>query len=285
MMPRKPLALALGMLCVAAGAGPAEAQVRHERPFYGRSLLFGSGIIATPTATVPRSKLNIAGTASAYFAEQSGGGTEVNEAGSVTVGFFGVIEGGLSVYSPDDAALFGKLMIVHGTPDFPALAVGVLNLTGKRLGRFGNPDEFYDDPLDRIVGYAVATYTVEPSEDERPIWLEFSAGWGSGYFTKDNPSFTSEINTSGVFGSMALDFKIGRDHFLRFMLEHDAWNVNVGALLMIGGAELSAGILALDGETSPEEAGRQENLLRPYVALTLDLSVLRRWPLIWKPRI
>lgn len=285
MMPRKPLALALGILCGAVGAGPAEAQVKQERPSFGRSLLYGTGMIVTPTAAVPPSKLNLSGTASAYFAEQAGGGTTVNEAGAVTIGLFGLIEGGISVYSPEDGAAFGKLMIVHGNPDFPALAVGVLNLTNRQVGRFGNRDVLYDEALDRIVGYAVATHTVAPSEDDRPIWLEFTAGWGSGFFTKDNPAFTGELSTSGVFGSVALDFKIGRDHFLRFMLEHDAWNVNVGALLMVGGAELSAGVLALDGATDPAKAGRQENLLRPYVALTLDASVLRRWPLIWKPRI
>lgn len=287
-MPLKPLALALGLGCVVVAAGPAGAQARHERPFYGRSLLYGSGMIVTPTATVPSARLSIAGTASAYFADDvtGGTGTNVNEAGSVTIGFFGVIEGGLSVYSPDDAALYGRLMLVHGTPDFPALAVGVLNVTGKDAGRYGNIDPLYNEITDRVVGYVVGTYTVEPSEDDRPIWLEFSAGWGSGFFTKDNPAFTSDINTSGVFGSLAVDFKIGRDHFLRFMIEHDAWDVNAGAMLMVGGAELSAGVLALSGVTQTEEAGgREENLVRPYVALTLDASVIRRWPLIWKPRI
>lgn len=285
MMPRKPLALALGLGCVVAAAGPAAAQVTHERPFFGRSLLYGSGAIVTPTATVPSAKLSIAGTANAYFVETAGGGTAVNEGGSVTLGLLGVIEGGLSVYSPDDAALYGKLMLVHGTKDYPAVAVGVLNVTDREVGRFGNPDPLYDDIVERWVGYVVGTYRVEPSEDDRPIWLEFSAGWGSGFFVEDNPAYTGDLATSGVFGSLALEFKIGRDHFLRFMVEHDAWNVNAGAMLMIGGAELSAGVLALDGSTDPQEAGADVNQARPYVALTLDLSVLRRWPLIWKPRI
>lgn len=287
-MPLKPLALALGLGGVVVAAGAAGAQAKHDRPFYGRSLLYGSGMILTPTATVPRATMSIAGTASASFADDvtDGIGTNVNEAGSVTLGLFGLIEGGLSVYSPDDAALYGKLMIVHGTEDFPSLAVGVLNVTGKDAGRYGNVDPFYDDLVDRVVGYVVATYTVEPAEEERPIWLEFSAGWGSGFFTKDNPAFTSDLHSSGVFGSLAVDFKIGRDHFLRFMIEHDAWDVNAGAMLMIGGAELSAGLLALGGTTHVEEAGgREENMVRPFVALTLDASAIRRWPLIWKPRL
>ncbi len=279
-MPRTALALALGMLCVVAGAPPAWSQVKHERPFYGRTFLWGSGMITTPTAAMPPGKVTFAGSAGGIFLE--GVGTDMKSVATVSI--LGLIEGGVSIYSKEDAALFGKLRVVHGSSDFPALAVGVLNVTGKEIGRFGNVDPFYDDLVDRAVGYAVATYTVEPGEDDRPIWLEFSVGWGSGFLSEDNPAFDHEMFGKGVFGSLALDFKLGRDHFLRTMLEYDSWNVNAGAMLMIGGVEVSGGVLALDGETDLEKAVRHENQLRGYLAVTVDASFFRRWPLIWKPK-
>lgn len=287
-MPRQPLALALGILCVAVGAGPAWAQAKHERPYFGRSLLWGSGMIVTPTAAVPPGRLNLSGTVGAYFPDTPG--NALNEGGAATVGIYGLFEAGVSAYTDDRFAAFGKLQIVRGSTDFPALAVGVLNLTSQSLGRFGNEDPFYADFANRTVGYAVATYTVEPGEDDRPIWLQFSAGWGSGFLMESNPSFDQDLAGKGVFGSMALDFKIGRDHFLRLMAEYDSWNVNVGGMLMVGGAEISAGLLAIEDPTHPLVEGQtvlkelEENQLRPYVALTLDASVLKRWPLIWKPR-
>mgnify|MGYP001030027857 CR=1 FL=1 len=292
---RRPLAWAWAVWACAGwtawtvAPAPLAAQVvRHERPFYGRTLLWGSGMIVTPTAAVPPGKITLAGNANAYFWEAGeGGSTEIDEGGMIAVSLLGVFEGGLSVYTTEDAGLFGKLRLVHGGPEFPSLAVGVLNVTGRKVGRFGNPDPFYDSFTERTVFYGVATYVVEPTEEQRPIWLELSLGWGSGFFVEDNvvagrEAFPDSLNvpTSGVFGSLAVDFKIGRDHFLRFMVEHDAWNVNAGAMLMVGGAELSAGVLALAGTTNGDT--RSENQLRPYVALTLDATVLRRWPLIWK---
>lgn len=283
-MSRKPLTLALGIVCAAVGGGvvtprPAPAQITPERPYFGRTILWGSGMIVTPTAAVPPGKVNVSATGGTYFTPDGGG---TNPAGVVTLGILGVFEGGVSIYSDEDAAGFAKLQIIRGNPRFPSLAVGVLNLTGRDLGRFGNEDPFYDEFKNRTVGYGVFTYTVEPGEESKPIWLEVSAGWGSGFLSEANPAFDTELWGKGAFASFAFDFKVGRDHFVRLMAEYDSWNVNVGAMVMAGGVEVSGGVLAVDGRH--EEEARQEERIRGYLAVTIDWTAGKRWPLIWKRR-
>jgi len=293
----------LGWMAVAASLSLVTGQTAgaQEPPpeyrVFGHTLYQGSGFINTPHAFVNEG---------AFFASGSLVGAddfdpanpESFTQASAAIALGRVIEVGGTIHDTDTFSGFAKLQMVRQHGPFPAIAAGVQNVTNKDIGRFGfHPDPFYDDFIDRMVIYGVATYVVGPGDTPWPSWVVFSGGWGSGIFEKDNPALDSDDRTGGFFGALALDFQAARNAMLRAALEWDGFDLNVAATAWLGGLELTLGILSADEDDAPDRAalppgtlfdpqrdtpqGFFYNQIKPFVSLTLDLRALGEIPWVW----
>lgn len=65
-------------------------EVNHEGPFFRRTILWGTGAIATPTALVPPGQVNVAGTANVALPP----GERANWGGAVAIGVLNIFEAG-----------------------------------------------------------------------------------------------------------------------------------------------------------------------------------------------
>ena len=290
----------IGSLAVAAFAlviafQPAWAQrPPPDHPVFGHTLMQGSGFIATPHAFVSHGVLFVTGTAIAPEEFAAGFPYTVTR-GSVGLGLGNFIEVGGTVHTIDQYSGFGKLQVIRQGGIFPAMAVGVQNLTTFELGRYGIEDPFYADIQDALTIYGVATYVVGPGGRGFPSWVVLSAGWGTGLFSQDNPQIDPDgVRSVGLFAAVAFDFMAGDDAFIRFIWEYDGFDINASAVAYLAGLEFSAGVLSVGkgGALEPEEltdpldptqtfAGHFYNQVKPFVQLTVDFRALGALPWIW----
>ena len=287
------------LIALVIASQPARAQrPPPELPVYGHTLMQGSGYVVTPHALVAKSSLFITGTVIAPEGYQAsttspkGSYTVTRAAAGITLAKF--LEVGAYGGSKNGPGLFGKLQIVRQSGIFPAMAVGVQNLTTANNGRYGIEDDYYDDIKKATTLYGVFTYVVGPGRTSFPSWVTISAGWGTGLFFENNPQIKGDARSSGLFGAASVDVKAGEGAYLRFMGEWDGFDVNVAALANLSGLELSVGVLSLGKGDQPLPpapgdpvdptqtfAGSFYNQIKPFVSLTVDFRALGAIPWIW----
>lgn len=277
------LALVLTAQQVSAQAPPP----RH--PVFGHSLYSGTGFIATPDAFVTEGFLW--GSFSMIVVDDMG--TNVpseNSRFSGGVALAGYIEVGGMASSTKDYAAFGKVQLVKQRDIFPAIAVGVQNLTGQDLGRFAFKNSAFSKFSDRTSLYAVMTYVVGPGGTSFPSWVVLSFGWGSGTFLTDQDFYEGDEGTGGAFGAVSFDFGAADDAFIRITTEWDGFDLNLAASAWLAGLEMTIGVLSLDEGDAPipntfdptaSPPGVFYNQAKAYVSMTLDARVLTRLPWIW----
>ena len=279
------LALVLTVQQVSAQAPPA----RH--PVFGHSLYSGTGFIATPDAFVSEGFLW--GSFSMIVADDKGVPTipSENSRFSGGVALAGWIEVGGMATSTEHYAAFGKLQLVKQRDIFPAIAVGVQNVSNKEMGRFAYFDKAYGKFSDRAAAYAVMTYVVGPGGRSFPSLVVLSFGWGSGTFLTKQDSFEGDEGTGGAFGAVSFDFGAADDAFIRVTTEWDGFDLNLAVSAWLAGLEMSLGVLSLDEGDAPEPnpadptawgPGIFYNQAKAYVSMTLDARVFKRLPWIWK---
>ena len=285
-------ALALGITLQPAWAQRPDP----ELPVFGHTLHQGSGYIATPHAFVSEGALFVTATAIApddhiAFVGAPPGSYTVTRA-AVGLALNGWIEVGGTVHTADAYSFFGKLQMVRQTGVFPALAVGIHNLTTVDLGRYGIEDPFYNDFWEASSIYAVFTYVAGPGDTPFPSFVTITGGWGTGIFGEDNPQIEDE-GSAGLFGAVSLDFQAGNDAFLRFVGEWDGFDINVAAVAWLAGLEFTVGALSIGKGDAPAAplvpsadptltfAGQFYNQVKPFVSLTLDFRALGVIPWIW----
>jgi hypothetical protein len=289
---------ALAIIVLAGASQPAWAQrPKPTLPVYGHTLMQGSGYIATPHAMVPKSSLFVTGSVIAPEGYQQTATSAIDDytvtrvAAGISLG--GILEVGAYGLSKNGPGLFGKLQLVRQQGVFPAMAVGVQNVTTANNGRYGIEDDYYSDIQKSATIYGVFTYVVGPGRTSFPSFVTISGGWGTGLFFENNPQIDSDNRTSGIFGAISMDFQAGENAYLRFMGEWDGFALNVGALANLAGLELSVGLLSV-GEGAveyplPGQAvdvtqtfpGQFYNQLKPYVSLTVDFRALGVIPWVW----
>ncbi|MDQ8153805.1 MAG: hypothetical protein P3B98_04000 [Gemmatimonadota bacterium] len=242
----------------------APAVVGAQRPQYGPTLYWESGLIDIPAAWIAPLTGDLAINVSRIGFDSVGQSTvkrgpELNV--SVATALFKRAEVGVTIFSSAlDAAAFGKLLLwnqldgeyltglVHW---LPSAAVGVRNLSSiKRLDRWarsGNlPPGVSTAPS--IYGVVTRTLVLSRTEDKRPkVQFGATAGFGTGLFREDGDlGFDYSRNkTSGVFGGGKLDIRTGRFAVLSLMAESNAWDFNVGALWEVRGLRVGFSVTEL----------------------------------------
>jgi hypothetical protein len=292
---------AIAALALVSLAQPAWAQrPPPELPVYGHTLMQGSGYITTPHAQVARSSLFFTGAVIAPEGYQATAGGErasytvTRISAGLTLARFLEIGGYFGGVDPGGPGLFGKLQIIKQTGIWPAIAVGVQNLTTFDNGRYGIEDAYYNDVQEATTLYGVFTYVAGPGRTSFPSWVTISGGWGTGLFFEDNQQIEDKTRSSGIFGAVSFDFQAAEGAYIRVMGEWDGFDLNFGALANLSGLELSVGLLSV-GRGEAEEgqdptgsfdptrtfAGQYYNQMKPYVSLTVDLRALGAIPWIW----
>ena len=165
---------AIAVIALVSIAQPAWAQrPPPELPTYGHTLMQGSGYIVTPHGLVSRSSLFITGTVIAPEGFQPAAGdprdsyTVARAAVGLTLANF--LEVGAYGGSKNGPGLFGKIQIIRQTGIWPAIALGVQNLSTANNGRYGIEDDFYNDIQEAATLYGVFTYVAGPGKTSFPI--------------------------------------------------------------------------------------------------------------------
>ncbi len=285
------LALALALALTAQTASAQEPPAEH--PVFGHTLLYGSGFINTPHAFVP-SKTTIFGSATAVLPEDASGNIEGHTIGTAGLALLKFLEAGVTFYDVNKFGLFGKLQVMRQQRAFPAMAVGLWNLTTESRGRFGVEDPFYAQLKDAASFYGAFTYVVGPGGQNFNTWLVFTGGWGTGLFLENNPAVDPDGRSGGVFGSVAIDIQASDDAYFRFVFEHDGFDKNVAMQVNLVGLEVSVGVLAINAGDAPpplapgaaadplrQGVGVFYNQAKPFLSIAADIRALGAWPWIW----
>ncbi len=228
--------------------GLIPAALSAQRPNFGSTLFWESGLINAPTAyvsplsgdlTMNLTRLSL-DSVSLPASNAKGASYNVSFSGSM----FGKLELGLSVFSGDlKFGGFGKLMLWDQVDGMwrkglahyaPSVAIGVRNVgTNKTLNRLamtGGPGNLNS----QMSFYGVATRTMVMAAGENNMrprsQLSVTGGYGNGLFSDDAGlgEAYSKGGTGGVFGGVAFDMATGPYSTLSLIAEHDAWGVNVG---------------------------------------------------------
>lgn len=252
--------LVRGLVVALAAAAPLGAQ----RPTYGPTLFFESGIINVPSAWVPPlgGDLTVSYTRLSMDSSVIGannGNAHFNAAFSAAL--WGRAEAGVAVYTGDlRAGAFAKLLLIDQVDGIwrrglrhwlPSVAIGVRNvgaengldrvgLTAQGLGVRTAPS-----------AYAVATRTFVLSRgtiQSRPAaQVSLTAGHGNGLFSDDAGAgkLYAKSATGGTFGGVQLDLAAGRFSTLSLMAEHDAWSTNAGVRADLRGVQFTLAVTEL----------------------------------------
>lgn len=272
-------------LALQASAG---AEAVAQTPTMPSTLRYGSGLIDIPVSSVlphmnvtgtfsgfysslgQRVELDESGTVTGYGA----GHSEIYTDASVALGLFDRAEAGLSVQSLGDESsggnvwgLFGRLRLWEPIDQGLGLAVGARWLTSPSFGdgrsyapgRLGFADRRLRDDYTgaaRGVGselslYGVATAFVRgfdggplPEND-----MSFTLGYGGGMFREGGDlGFYAPGHANGWFMGGALHLATGDLSQLTMMVEHNGFDVNVGAHFDWEGFRVGAQYLATNHE-------------------------------------
>ncbi len=257
--------IALGLLTLGVTAQSAVAQ----QP-YPQTLYWGSGLIDIPVAWVsPLTGDYTLAASSKRFRDDPNirisYARETNSQLTFSMAAFGRLEAGIAWYTPNpEWGLFGKAVLVNeesfrGSQGMarwiiPSLAVGVRNVGPfDKIDRFGAGYDFLPptegDPNFRHVAdslhqnfntgnsvFGVATKSIS-LRDLRSEWpgvdIGLSVGYGNGLFSDDGGlgDAYSSRSTGGLFGGVRVAFAATPNTTVSLMAEHNAWDLNVGAVV------------------------------------------------------
>ncbi|HKV51196.1 MAG TPA: hypothetical protein VJO52_08365 [Gemmatimonadaceae bacterium] len=265
-------ALAALLLMIPAG-------VYAQQESYPQTLYWGSGLIDIPVAWVsPLSgdfSLAMSGKTvkGSELSSGLGVGKGINSNFAVYTSILQHAEIGLSVYSDaPEWGFFGRGLLLNeenfrgrsGVVGWiPSVAVGLENVGPySHIDRFGlgyflapptnaNPnrnhvaDSLHQNFSTAETVYGVATKSFSLSEVDKNwpnVGLSLSLGYGNGLFKDDGKlgAAYSHHATGGVFGGIKMDVYPSSHSVLSFMLENNAWDYNLGAVLNWRG--LQAGV-------------------------------------------
>ena len=246
------------------------AGVHAQQQSYPQTLYWGSGLIDIPTAWVSPLSGDFALAMSGKTVKGSelssglGVGKGINSNFAVYTSILQHAEIGLSVYSDaPEWGFFGRGLLLNeedfrGKPGvagwIPSVAVGLENVGPySHIDRFGlgyfltaptNANPNRDHAVDSLhqgfstaeTVYGVATKSFSLSELDKAwpnVGLSFSLGYGNGLFKDDGGlgAAYSHHSTGGVFGGIKMDVYPSPRSVLSFMVENNAWDYNLGAVL------------------------------------------------------
>ncbi|UCF19216.1 MAG: hypothetical protein JSU87_15015 [Gemmatimonadota bacterium] len=271
----------VALALAASAARPAQAQQARDMDlnpmFTGYTLLYGSGGMMAPHAYLRGGQWELYGSAGAAMTDVPNDGREIDEGGAVTFTWMGLVEGGVTAYSPSDYGIHAKGQVIKPGAYWPAVSVGALNLLGTSdIGRHGvlGAGAAYENYFERLSPYMVASYT-QISQTE-PISTTISVGWGYGHFFIENEPLQSNRGRSyGFFGSAIVDIRAAQDVIFRVILEHDAWDLNLAGAVNLRGFELAVGVLAVEEGGAEEGDSFPLNQARPYLRVGGGVQDLR----------
>jgi hypothetical protein len=276
---------AYGRRLTAAGALLVPALLGAQRPTFGSTLFWESGLINAPSAYVSPLNgdltLNFARLSldSAALPARIAKGASYNLTASASI--LGRAELGISIFSGDlQSGFYGKIMawdqsdgiwrrgVMHW---LPSIAFGVRNISdNKELNRLAvnGPAGLNSAPS----FYGVATRTMVVSAGESPMkpkaQLSITAGFGNGIFSDDAGAGESYASgkTGGLFGGASLDFITGKYSTLSLILEDDAWGINAGGRFETRGVRFSMFATELGSKAASAGAGGYAG---PKIAMSL----------------
>lgn len=263
-----------GLACVCVGPSGAGAQAHRVGP----TLRFGTGLLDVPVASVlPHGRMAVTFSGfrlaldRAPVVDASGDLVGYGEPvrrwygdGSIAVGLWDRLEGGISVQEAGETSLvggFGRLALLRPENGGIGLAVGARYVaasgSGVRVpGRLGIPDARLvarhpgRRSLDtELTPYAVATGTFQgPRSSLFPAYdVTVSVGVGGGLFADgaDLP-FYAAGNSDGWFAGSALHLGLGSGRLLTLMAEYNGFEVNGGVMLDLQELRVGTALLGLN---------------------------------------
>jgi hypothetical protein len=261
-------ALALFVTFHPAGAGAQQS--------YPQTIYWGSGLVDIPVAWVSpvSGDFSLGFSAKTIKGSQLSSGLSVgkglNSNLALSTSLYGRAEIGVSLYSDDpEWGFFGRGLILNeesfrGRPGIagwiPSLAVGLRNVGPySKLDRFGlgyhmasgtpsDPNRRHvADSLhqgfstsETVYGVATKSFTLSELNKAWPnVGLSFTLGYGNGLFSDDGDlgDVYAKHSTGGVFGGVKMDVYPSPQSVVSFMVENNAWDYNLGAVLGYRGVQ------------------------------------------------
>ena len=300
------------MALVAAMAGTVEAQT----PTMPSTLRYGSGLMDIPVSSVlphlhvtgtlsgfysslgQRVQVGEEGTVTGY----GPGRSELYTDASFAVGLLDRFETGVSLQSFGDEAsggdlwgLFGRIRLWEPVDQGLGLAVGARWLTSPSFGdggsyapgRLGFADERLRDDYTgsaRGLGSELSLYGVATAYlrgfDGGPLPendLSFTLGYGGGMFRSGGDlDFYAPAHTNGWFAGSALHLGLGPVSRLTLMVEHNGFDVNLGAHLDWAGFRVGAQYLATNHAWPA--AGHSSEYQKPKLGFLVSAAICPQEP-------
>ena len=280
------------VLVLVAMLGTASAELSAQRPTFGSTLFWESGLINVPAAYVP--PLN--GDVAFHFSRLSLGGIRNGTSGDPTArnsnlnttllgSLWGRAEFGVSTFSADlSNGMFAKLLLVDQMDGawrkgmvywLPSVAIGVRNVgtSERRLSRLALANGGPTLSLSSFFGVATRTFVLRPGVDgARPrVQVSLTAGHGNGLFSDDGGlgKAYAPSATGGTFGGVSVDLPIGRFSTISLIAEHDGWAVNAGARLDLRGVRIAASLTEIGAESGAGAVPGTASIVSQKVALTV----------------
>ena len=301
----------------------APATTAAQTPTMPSTLRYGSGLMDIPVSSVlshlqvtgtfsgfysslgRRARIGDTGEVVGF----GDGGSDVYTDGSVAIGLFDRLETGVTLQalgSEEEGGnlwgLFGRIRLWEPVDQGVGLAVGGRWLSSPSFGdgsslapgRLGFPDERLREEYEGAMPglrtdlsfYGVATAYLRgfdggplPEND-----LSFTLGYGTGMFREGGAlGLYAPSHTNGWFGGGALHLGLGTSSLLTLMVEHNGFDVNVGAHLDWQGIRLGAQVLATNH--AQPEAGPISEYQEPKLGLVASLAICPGQPgFLCRPR-
>ena len=256
------------LVALALAIGALSAPVGAQRATFTPTLYWESGLIDTPTAWASPLGGDLAFHATrvqldstARLGPNASNGQSYNF--SMSASLWGRAEVGLSIFTSNlKGGLFAKGMLwdqmdgafrtglVHW---MPSVAVGMRNVGNESgLTRWAEPGTagFNTSPTLYAVAtrtFAMGAHDIEPGA-RAPVQFTTNLGIGNGLFSDDGGlgKAYAKHATGGLFGGAKVDFATSRFSNLAFIVEHNAWDFNVGAVYEVRGLRFAAYLLEAD---------------------------------------
>lgn len=262
------------VLALAASLPLAPAQLLSQRPTFGPTLFWESGLINIPTAAVPPLHGDVAVGLSHIRLDSArlpvGHRQPASTNLTASVALWGRVEAGLSVVSGDfKNGAFAKVLLVDQTDGIwrtgmahwlPSLAIGVRNLGSQtHLTRIATTGSDSLETAPSLYGVGTRTFALTQPDDHgrAGAQLSLTAGYGTGLFRDDASSGStySSRKTGGIFGGASLDFVTGPYSTFSLMAEQDGWGMNAAARIEFRGIRFMVGAMELGAKDPPAAGG------------------------------
>lgn len=287
-----------------------------QTPTMPSTLRYGSGLMDVPVSSVlphlhmtatlsgfyssigQRAEVGESGTVTGFGPARSEWFTD----GAFAVGFLDRFETGLSIQSFGDEAsggdvwgLFGRIRLWEPVDQGLGVAVGGRWLTSPSFGdggsyapgRLGFPDERLRDTYTgsaRGLGSELSVYAVATAYlrgfDGGPLPendVSLTLGYGGGMFRSGGDlDFYAPDHTNGWFGGGAVHLGLGPVSRLTLMVEHNGFDVNLGAQVDWDGIRLGAHYLATNHAWP--DVGHFSEYQKPKFGFLVSAAICPREP-------